>query len=75
MMTEIKFNGSFQLPKGLSVQRFIQLLSGFLHDKRVIMSGSLQTVDFEDAEIIEECTNVEPTEATCPQSTVEDGQQ
>ena len=74
-MTEIKFNGGFNLPKGLDPNRFMAELSAFLSKKKVILSGTMQTFDFEDAEIIEECTNVEPTEATCPQSTVEDEQQ
>lgn len=75
-MTEIKFNGGFNLPKGLDPNRFMAELSAFLSKKKVVMSGTLQTFDYEDAEIIEEtCMNVEPMGATCPQSTAEDEQQ
>ena len=59
-MTEIKFTGGFNLPKGLDPNRFMAELSAFLSKKKVMLSGTLQIVDFEDAEIIEEtCTNVE----------------
>lgn len=75
-MIEIKFNGGFNLPKGLDPNRFMSELSAFLSKRKVVMSGTLQTFDFEDAEIIEEtCTSVEQTEVTCPQSIVEDEQQ
>lgn len=75
-MTEIKFNGGFNLPKGLDPNRFMAELSAFLSKKKVVLSGVIQTFNYEDAEIIEEtCTNVEQTEATCPQSTAEDEQQ
>lgn len=75
-MTEIKFNGGFHLPKGLDPNRFMAELSAFLSKKKVVLSGTTQTFDFEDAEIIEEaCTNVELTEAIDPAKTVEDTQQ
>lgn len=75
-MIEIKFNGGFNLPKGLDPNRFMAELSAFLSKKKVVLSGTLQTFDFEDAEIIEEtCTNVEQTEAIDPAKTVEDTQQ
>lgn len=75
-MIEIRFNGGFNLPKGLDPKRFMTELSAFLSKKKVVLSGTLQTIDYEDAEIIEEtCTNVEQMEVTCPQSTVEDEQQ
>lgn len=74
-MIEIKFNGGFNLPKGLDPNRFMAELSAFLSKKKVILSGTMQTFDFEDAEIIEECTNVEQTEAIDPAKTAEDIQQ
>mgnify|MGYP006969207385 CR=1 FL=1 len=75
-MIEIKFNGGFNLPKGLDPNRFMSELSAFLSKRKVVMSGTLQTFDFEDAEIIEEtCMNVEQTEAIGPVKTVEDTQQ
>lgn len=74
-MTEIKFNGGFNLPKGLDPNRFMAELSAFLSKKKVVLSGTMQTFDFEDAEIIEECTNVEQTEAIDPAKTAEDIQQ
>ena len=74
-MTEIKFNGGFNLPKGLDPNRFMAELSAFLSKKKVVLSGTMQTFDFEDAEIIEECTNVEQTEAIDPVKTAEDIQQ
>lgn len=74
-MIEIKFNGGFNLPKGLDPNRFMAELSAFLSKKKVVLSGTMQTFDFEDAEIIEECTNVEQTEAIDPAKTVEDIQQ
>lgn len=75
-MTEIRFNGGFNLPKGLDPKRFMSELSAFLSKKKVILSGTMQTFDYEDAEIIEEtCTNVEQTEVIDPVKTVEDIQQ
>lgn len=75
-MTEIKFNGGFNLPKGLDPKRFMAELSAFLSKKKVVLSGTLQTIDYEDAEIIEEtCTNVEQTEVIDPAKTVEDTRQ
>jgi hypothetical protein len=75
-MTEIKFNGGFNLPKGLDPNRFMTELSAFLSKKKVVLSGTLQIIDFEDAEIIEEtCTNVEQTEVIDPAKTAEDIQQ
>ena len=72
-MTEIRFNGSFSLPKNLNSKRFIQELSAFLTRKSVVLTGTLQTIDFDDVEIIEEtCTNVEQTEVTVPVETAED---
>lgn len=72
-MIEIKFNGGFNLPKGLDPNRFMAELSAFLSKKKVVLSGTMQTFDFEDVEIIEEtCTNVEQTEAIDPVKTVED---
>jgi hypothetical protein len=72
-MIEIKFNGGFNLPKELDPNRFMSELSAFLSKKKVVMSGTLQTFDFEDAEIIEEtCTSVEQTEAIDPVKTAED---
>lgn len=75
-MTEIRFNGGFNLPKGLDPKRFMTELSAFLSKKKVVLSGTLQTIDYEDAEIIEEtCTNVEQTEVIDPVKTAEDIQQ
>ena len=75
-MIEIKFNGGFNLPKELDPNRFMSELSAFLSKKKVVMSGTLQTFDFEDAEIIEEiCTSVEQTEVIDPAKTAEDIQQ
>ena len=51
-MTEIKFNGGFNLPKGLDPNRFMAELSAFLSKKKVVLSGTIQTFDYEDAEII-----------------------
>ncbi len=75
-MTEIKFNGGFNLPKELDPNRFMAELSVFLSKKKVVLSGVIQTFNYEDAEIIEEtCTNVEQTGVIDPAKTVEDIQQ
>lgn len=75
-MVEIRFNGKFILPKYINPNTFIQVFNSFLQQQGVQISGQLRVNEFEDAEIIEEvCTNVEQTEAICPQKSVEDGQQ
>ena len=72
-MTEIKFNGGFKLPSNIDPQKFINELSKFLSQRNITLFGSLQAINFDDVEIIEEiCTNVEQTEAIDPVKTVED---
>lgn len=74
-MTEINFTGGFQLPKDTIAKKFIAELNDFLSRKKVKLFGRLQVVEFEDAEIIEECTNVEQTEAINQKQDVEGTQQ
>ena len=75
-MVEIHFNGKFILPEGNHPQQFINELKQHMNTQKVQMVGQIRVDEIEDAEIIEEiCTNVEQTEVSSPQQTVEAEQQ
>ena len=75
-MVEIHFNGKFILPEGKHPQQFLNALNQYLNTQRVQIVGQMHVNEIEDAEIIEEiCTNVEQTEVSSHQQTVEDEQQ
>ena len=75
-MVEIRFNGKFILPEGKHPQQFLNEFNQYMNTQRIQISGQMHIEDIEDAEIIEEiCTNVEQTEVSSPQQTVEAEQQ
>ena len=75
-MVEIRFNGKFILPEGKHPQQFLNEFNRYMNTQKVQITGQMHIEDIEDAEIIEEiCTNVEQTEASSPQQTVEAEQQ